>query len=152
MNLPLDFNKLKTFLLILFFGKSILLTPDYIDIDKNYTIELSKSISAITSGASIQIDVFENVKYVKGMDINEFRKKVRVLYPPHSIEATLIEENGNITKLNYGTSGIMFNSKSTLLGLYSDTGVPTDREFVKVKIMSKVDLNDVLVTWNKYKK
>jgi hypothetical protein len=81
---------LKTFLLILIFGKSITLTPYFIDIDKNYTIELEESISAITSGASINIDVFGNVRYKEGIDISDFRQKVRDLYPPYTIEAILV--------------------------------------------------------------
>jgi hypothetical protein len=143
---------MKTFLLILFFGKSVLLTPDYVDIDKDFTIELNESISAITSGASIKIDVVENLKYEEGVDISNFRQRVRELYPPNSIEASLIEKNGEITKLVYGGSGIMFNNKNTLLSLESYGGVPTDREFVKVIIHSKVTLDSVLVNWVNYKK
>ena len=143
---------MKTLLLILIFGKSILLTPEYIDIEDNIALELNVNVSAITSGAYIQIDVTRNIKYQKGSDISEFRKQVQKLYPPNTIEGILIENGGNMTALKYGDQNIMFNENETLLTLNSEEGVSIEKEFIKVKILSEIEIKNALITWVNNKK
>lgn len=134
------------------FGKSILLTPDYVDINTDITLELSESISAITSGAYIAIDVTKNIQYTKGSDIALFRKRVQELYPPKTIEAELIEKNGNKTPLSYTDQCIMFNEQETLLTLYREGGISTEKEFVKVHLRSGNEIKNILIYWNNNKK
>ena len=93
-----------------------------------------------------------NIQYKKGSDISDFRKRVRKLYPPNTIEAILTEENGNKVKIKYGESGIIFNRKKTILTLSSEEGIPTEKEFIKVEIISKDRLGNVLISWVNNKK
>ena len=143
---------MKTFLLILIFGKSILLTPHHIDIKNEIVFELTESISAITSGAYIEIDVTKNIQYSKKSDISQFRKRVQDLYPPKTIEAILVEKDGFETKLRYMDQNIMFNDQETLLTLTSEEGFSIDKEFVKIQILSEREIKNALITWINYKK
>lgn len=127
-----------------------MLTPAPITLENTSVIEPKKPISAITSGASIEIDVSNIIKLSQKDDINEFRSKVKKLFPPHSIEARLVQKDGKESTLSYG-GNFLINKENTRLSLYSEKGVPTNKEFSKVIITSKIRIKDVKVYWKNYK-
>lgn len=140
------------FLIILLFSKTILLTPNFIDIDKgdNYVLNLNESISAITSGATIQIDVSEMVLTGgKKMDILEIHRAVLGMFTGYSIEAELIGERGGITLTYQGS--ILVNNDSAILVL-SGNDVQTGIEFGAVAIKTNAKLERIKIHWKNYKK
>jgi hypothetical protein len=52
---------MKEFFLILFFAKSVVITPEPVDIASIVTFDLPEPVSAITSGAHVRIDVSESL-------------------------------------------------------------------------------------------
>jgi len=141
---------MKEFFLILFFGKSVLLTPMPVTLEDEVALVPKEPLSAITIGANLEIDVTHIIKWAQEEEgILEFRDRVRKRFPPQSIKARLIQKTGNEITLSY--DGLMqFNNKSTLLSLYGEKGVPIDREFYKVIITSNIKINDVLVHWKNH--
>ena len=138
------------FFWILFFSKTVLLTPDYVVIDggaSGYELELKEPISAITAGASIQVDVSEMVLRGSGNDLLQVRRKISEMFPLGSIEAT-IEGAANSIRLTY-TGHTAVNNDSARLLLTADS-VPTGVEFHKLSVMTDVDLTRVKVYWRNY--
>ncbi len=141
---------MKTFFILLFFSKVILLTPDPIILDGVVTFVPEKPLTAITTGASIQIDISSIIIKDKIEGIEEFRQRVKNKFPPHAIEAKLIQKNGDELLLSH-TGGCLFNHESTRLSLYPESGVPTDMEFVKVVVKSKIKMEGVTIHWKNHK-
>lgn len=141
---------MKEFFLILFLGKSVLLTPTPVTLENTLILEPKEPISAVTSGASLEVDVSNIVKKPKEEQIFEFRQRGEKLFPPHIIKAYLVQENGEKVVLSY-TGGHLFNDESTRLSLYAKSGVPLDKEFIKVEVISKVKIEGVTVHWKNYK-
>lgn len=141
---------MKELFLILFLGKSVLLTPTPVTLENKVTLIPKEPISAVTAGVSLEIDVSNIVKTSKEEGIIEFRERVKKLFPPHTIKASLVQKNGKEITLFY-TGGHLFNDKSTRLALHSQSKVPTDKKFIKVIIKSKIKMEDVMVYWKNYK-
>ena len=141
---------MKEFFIILFFGKTVLLTPTPIDIEDMVTIKPDKTISAITRGASLQIDVSETIRRDPNERVDEFRDRVKNLYPPGSIKAELVDKSGGVFYIEY--SGYMQSNKdSTVLLVNANDNTPTDKEFVKLTLSTKVVLKNVNLVWKNYK-
>jgi len=140
------------FIFILFFSKTVLLTPDFINInsnEKNHILNLNKPINAITSGASIQIDITKMLLYsVKG-DIIKTRKSVSNMFPDGSVEAILSTHKGDIS-LKY-EGGSLISNDNVRLALYSEN-IPTDTAFNVVTLKTSVNLEKIKVYWKNYKK
>lgn len=139
------------FIFILLFGKTVLLTNIPVDIQDTSSISLEKPISALTPGASIQIDVSSMIKYEPKSNIADFRKKIEEMFPPQSIQATLVSIGGENVILKYNGAS-MFNEKQVLISLYSDIGVPKSTEFNRIQISSATKLRSVKLLWMNYKK
>ncbi len=139
---------MKELLLILFFSKVVLLTPNFIDINKgeDYIIKLNKPINAITTGASIMIDVTKMIPNADKLDIFQARDIVKKMFPKGSIEVLLIAKKKEIKLEELGSS---FNKNNIRL-ILSTKSVPTDIDFTSVIIKSDVDLKDVKVYWRNY--
>ena len=140
------------FIFILLFSKTVLLTPEFVDVNSNekgYEISLDKSINAISSGASIQIDITEMVpESVKG-DIIKTRKSVSNIFTDGSIEAILSTDIGDIN-LRY-EGGILIRNAGVRLAIYS-AKIPTYTDFNMVTIKTDVNLKNIKVYWKNYKK
>jgi len=83
---------MKEFFLILFFAKSIVVTPEPIDIVDSVSLKFAEPVSAITSGAHIRIDVTDSVRdsvglanivavldYLKKKDVDRYRPLIKAL-------------------------------------------------------------------------
>jgi predicted transcriptional regulator len=140
------------FIIILFFSKTILLTPSAINIDKGekYVINLNESISAITTGANIQIDVSNMIiKDTLKINLIETRRIVSDMFDKGSIQAVLISENDKIMLTYQGENFI--NEKNIRLVL-SANKVPIGVDFSAIEITSDVKLEQIEVFWKNYKK
>lgn len=135
---------MKTLLLILFFGKWVLLTPEPVDLTEKW-IELTpkKPISAITGGAAIHVDVTQEIGYVPDFG------KLKIIIPPHTVTAELIPETGppiSITNTSY-----TYSDKEVALIVDGAGSMPTDIKFKKVRIRSSRHIKRASVTWRNYK-
>ncbi len=140
------------FILILFLSKTVLLTPEFIDInsnEKSYVINLKKPINAITSGASIQVDITEMLPKSIKRDIIKTRKSVSNMFPDGSIEAILSTDKGDIS-LRY-EGGSLIGNDGVRLALYGEE-MPTDIDFNVVTLKSNVNLEKVKIYWKNYTK
>ena len=140
---------MKEFFLILFFSKTILLTPDPINLHGRLELAPDKPIEAITSGASIQVDVSSMVGWNGKEDILVFRKKISDLFPLGTIKAKLVGKGKEVTLSYHGDH--QFNKDHVMLSLYADNGVPSSVEFTKVIIESSIELNGIKVYWKNFK-
>lgn len=142
---------MKTLIIILLFGKTILLTPNPISIDNDaIVLKLSEPISAITKGASIQIEVTSMLSSYDVSDVIEAQGVVKELFPEGTISASLNNDDDDKVVLSYD-GGILYNRKHTRLSLYSDD-MPTKIKWDNVTIRSEVELIDVLVLWRNHTK
>lgn len=140
---------MKDFFLILLFSKTVLLTPDPINLHGRLELVPDKPIEAITSGASIQLDVSSMAAWNGKEDILAFRKRLSDLFPSGTIKAKLVG-NGEEVTLSY-QGNHQFNKDNVMLSLYTDDGIPTGVEFTKVIIESSIKLNRIKVYWKNYK-
>ncbi len=84
---------------LIFFLKTILLTPSPINISNEWvSIKPSEPLEAITGGAAIHIDI---TQFVKPFQFDEVSKK----FPNGGIEGKLIQQNGKeILLISKGSS------------------------------------------------
>ncbi len=99
---------MKEFFLILFFSKTILLTSTPVTIGANLTLTPSEPLTAITSGASLHIDVSHILDGVgiKNKGIVESRKILSSHIPENSVSAILFSHDRQIIldKVNFALS------------------------------------------------
>ncbi len=136
------------FFLILFFSKTLLLTPIPVDIEKTYTLNLEKPISAITSGASIQLDV-SDMLLLENSNILEIRNRVSDIFFKDSIDVEISLMDEKIKMIFDGAT--LINNDSVRLILHSSDDV-LDKDFNKIIINTKIKLENIKVYWKNYKK
>lgn len=138
------------FFRVLFFAKTILLTPEPITLLGDVEIRPTLPLTAITAGASIEIDVSSMMTKHQKEGIVEFRRRVTEAFPSGSINAKLFGKDNREVILSYD-GGVAYTDKAVYLGLYAHDGVPTGVEFNRVKLTSRVQLNSVKVSWRNAK-
>ena len=132
-----------TFIKILFLGGVTTLTPNSIDIgDKAVRIVLKEPIEAITSGASIIIDVSE---HIKAKTVSDAFKEIDIKYPNGCIVAKLISNDSNEIILSE-SSGAWGNNNISI-HLRAKNGIPTDLEFNLVEIKSCKSIMGTNLKW-----
>ena len=139
------------FLIILFFAKTVLLTPDFVDIDVSnelYKLEFKKPITAINSGANIQLDVTEMLLGDIDKGVIVVRSKIKELFPSGSIEVSLLGKGSNI---NLEYSGVL-KSKNSVRLAFTSNQMPTDTEFSSLALKTKVPLKKVRFFWKNHRK
>ena len=148
---------MKTFLLILFFSKFILLSPEPVSLHNEW-IEITpkKTFTAITSGASIQIEIPVNDYRVKSIDKSkDLFLQLNKLFQPNSIQATLIDTDGNhinLTSKYFTISDFTLTNKdSIMLALTAKERIPTDIKFRSVRVKSESKINNVKIYWKNYR-
>ncbi len=137
---------MREFFAILFFGKWVLLTPNPVSVEGHLELSLEDPIVAVTSGASVRIDVSN---LVSGSSISEIKQSFDSIFPESCVSAVLQGPDGPVALSR--TSSLLSNDQ-TLLSLSSDTGVPTKTEFSRIELTSCVELKDVNIYWANYKK
>lgn len=141
---------MKVFLLILFFSKTLLLTPDSVNFIGELELIPKEPLTAITSGASLQVDVSNFAKgiNIKEKGIVESRKLLKELIPEGSVNAILYSKD---LEVPLNDNGFTLSNDGATLVLSTKTGVPVDVEFVKVKISSQIQFNDIKIFWKNFK-
>lgn len=133
------------FLLSLIFGSITLLTPAPIDVQKKTVITLSKPISAITDGATIQVDISSTVPEKNGL--TEGVDTARRTYPARSIAGTLSQSNGTISIPYIYTGQIIMTKEGARILLEPTAKLPERVEFDTITIMSQLELKQVNLYW-----
>lgn len=142
---------MKEFFLILFLGKSLVLTPMPIDLADEVTLELGAPVSAVTSGAHLRIDVTRSVpSSIDLADVVDVLDYLAGQFPAGSVTATLTSDTGAAQVLD--EIGGSSDGKTAELIVSSAAGVPTGIDFSRLKIVTTVPLTAVTVTWQNYKK
>ena len=142
---------MKALFLILFFGKSVVLTPEPIDIVGEVTFQLPEPVSAITRGAHVRIDVTRSLpSNIDTDDVIAVLDYLRDEFPDGSVTATLVTESGQMTILDRvgGSTG----GEVAELTLWSLSGVDTGVDFSELKIETTIRLEGVTVLWQNYTK
>jgi hypothetical protein len=139
------------FLLILFFSKTLLLTPNPIDINGSVEIHPSEPLKAITEGASLQLDVSSaiGIGSIKDEGILKLKERVLEKFPSGKVHAQLITADNKSVSLEY-EGNYSYRDHSIWLTLAGQPGVPTDLKFNKVRIESEIPLQGVKVLWKNY--
>lgn len=140
---------MKEFFLILFFSKVVALTPQPVDILGTLEIRPVEPLKAITSGASIEIEVSHLLGDVEG--IVEREHKIKELFPAWTIKAELHSSRHKPIALHY-EGNFAWSNESTWLILSGVPGLPTGVEFDKVVVKSQIRLAGVRVSWKNYSK
>ena len=116
-----------------------------------YELTLSNPVSAITSGASVQLDVSSQIQWDDTKHIDEVRKQLQKYFPKKSIKAKLVASDGEEMLLVYDGNSLI-SRDAILLSLYSENEIPIGKGFVKIKIYSGRKIEDVLIYWKNYMK
>ncbi|MGS0680682.1 hypothetical protein ACVBIL_05945 [Shewanella sp. 125m-7] len=141
------------FFLMLFFSKMILLTPDYVNInpgDYEFVIELNEPLSAITTGANVQVDVTESLPSFSEGDLIEVRGWISEMFPADSIEVTLRTESNREVKLNYTGNSSIGGGEARLLLFNANGELARGLKFNKLTISTNVKLERVKVYWKNH--
>ena len=137
---------MKEFFLMLFFAKSILLTPGGVDLTHEWLqILLDEPLEAITSGAAIYVDVTKHVDADISID------ELDDTFPPGTIKVRLVREASQDTLLE-NNSAYTFEEGKVYLNLDAADGVPTDKGFTEMYIQSSKPLGGVSLVWTNYRK
>jgi hypothetical protein len=137
---------MKEFFLMLFFAKSILLTPGSVELSNHWTqIPLDEPLEAITSGAAIYLDVSTYVD--AGLSID----KLDETFPAGTVEVRLVQKNGQEILLE-NSSAYSFEESKVYLSLGAADGVPTGKEFTRLYARSAKTLSGVSLAWRNHRK
>lgn len=140
------------FFAILFFGKTILLTPGEIDLDVGnvvYELPLNEPLVAISVGASIQIDVTNMLKFGANKSVRQLREMTAIRFADSVIAANLMGESVTI-QLNFdGATSVDENSVRIIL---KADDMPLDTEFNRLTLETSVPLHQVGIFWKNYSK
>lgn len=121
-----------------------------IDINGSFEIDVKNSLNVVSTGPYISIDVTSMLlpQIKPGVDLLSFEKIFKAKFPENSIEVSLFEKNGELTKLT-NISFAQSNENNWLI-LSKNGDISTNKKFVKVVVTSKVPLKGVLVKWTNY--
>ena len=137
---------MKEFFLMLFFAKSVLLTLGGADINNEWMqVPLEEPLEAITSGASIYVDV---TKYV---DADASINKLDATFPAGTVRVRLVQKDGQETLLR-NSSAYSFEEDKVYLILYAADGVPTGKEYTELYVRSTKPLSGVSLVWRNHRK
>jgi len=137
---------MKELLIVLIFGKTILLTPSPILIGPEWVdISISKQLVAINEGASVLLDI-SSLPHDK--DLQAVRKEIDAKYPKGSVKGQLVTNDGVVHELF--NVGLSWNKKATRLILSSEQPIPKDIHFVKVRLRSEYLIETTYVYWKNH--
>lgn len=140
---------MKTFFVILFFGKTLLLTGQPVTVGNGHLlVPLDEPISAVTNGAVLFVDITNMFPYLENGKISEIREEVGDKLKGETISATLKgdETNNNLTY----NGGISIGKGKILISLVSDENI-MGKSWDEIEIKSSIDLVNVSLLWKNYK-
>jgi len=135
---------MKTFFLLLFFSKTVLLTPVPISIGSDWIeVNPDETFSAITGGAAIYIDVSSYVS--AELDLSQQVEVVENQFPNGSITGIIFDEDEK--EYSVANKGSSHGADSVRLLMNFGAPMPTDVEFTKIVLRSDKQLEQVSVYW-----
>lgn len=140
------------FFTVLFFGKTILLTPNEIDVDVPngvYEVPLIDPLIAISDGASIQIDVTKMLKFEENDSVRQLRDVTSKRFKDTIIAANLMGKSDTILLTFKGGTSIDKNSVRIIL---EAENMPLDVEFDQLILETSIPLQQVRVFWKNHSK
>ena len=146
-----------TLFLLLFFSKTVLLTPEPITLNQEWTtITPKETFSAITGGAALNIQLSLHDPRLKQIDKeNDIFNQLEQLFPSSTIEGKLFKSDGNfisLTSINFSISDFSLSKEGSVwISLSSSFApFPTDIDFKSVQISSKVEIKEAKVIWKNF--
>ena len=136
---------------ILLFSQTITLTPLPILLKQgeSHEIKLTNSISAITSGAHIRIDI-SAMKPDDANDFSSIKSWVEKSFKEYDIIAEISNtESGDNINIFY-LGGFSWNGEKVHLKLNPTTGFPINANYNKLIVSSNVELKNVYLLWQNY--
>lgn len=144
-------KEMRDFLLALLFSKVILLTPHPVSVEGRIELVPAEPLTAISSGAELEIDVTSMVPNESKKRLFEFWDKAEAAFPAGVISAELVDRAGHVVSLKYQGHSSISNDDIRLI-LDNGGEISTKAEYVKVVIDSRIPLKNVSVYWRNYKK
>jgi len=133
----------------LFLGGITVLTPQPIDIGATWVrIDATKPLSAITSGAALQLDITALVPPPANL-IDRMATADR-LFPRGCVHARLVTSTGSEVALS--NAGAAASDTNTYLIVDASSGVPTGIKFPTVIISATCSMKKVTLSWQNYSK
>lgn len=149
---------MKEFIISLLFAKMMLLTQSPVNINNDWIdIKLDKPISAITYGATVNVELATSRSFSNEIKAQEnIFEYLGKLYPDGIIEAVLTTKDNQsfrLTNTGFYTSGYGKSENiRVLIKLTGQPQIPTDKKFVSLKIRSQRKFEQVRVYWKNYSK
>lgn len=136
--------------LIIFFGSVTSLTKNPIDIVTGVNeISLKNPIAAITSGASIELDI-SSIVPASNTTIFESRKWAEENFPKDCIRVILHKRGYTNPQSKLVMNGIGISNEKTFLILSNVAGIPTKQEFDSITLFSCRSIRKVNLFWKNY--
>ena len=141
-----------TFLKIVFFGQSILLTQDPIELNTRWqNIELVEPLSIVSQGASLRVrlDIEHELAsdYVELKPLNEIENES---LPEGIVQAMLTDSHGKKYLLRRRV--ISVSKEYFFYSLVFDEKLNSEINFTKLEIISAIKIKDAKIFWQNYKK
>ena len=147
---------MKELILILLFGKSLLLTQHNVDITNNWLeINPDKPLIAITGGASINIKISIEDKRIIGLRGSEnIIGELTKIFPSDIVYAELIKDDGSHIELSRRIISVsdfsLTKEDSVYILLTSDRSLPVDESYKSVRLKSNYGLKNVKIYWKNF--
>jgi hypothetical protein len=131
---------------VLFFAKTVLLTPTQISFDDEYVLNLKEPVTAISPTAHIKIDVTEMLSIESKDNITGNLDMLAKYFPESSVQVELISKEAGVKKVlsrvSYGVG-----NEYLVVFVLGNKDVPTDVAFDQVTVRTKVPLENVEIYW-----
>jgi hypothetical protein len=140
------------FIKMLLFAKSVLLTPEPINIEVGrLDIQLKEPISAVTTGAALYIDVYSMLP-IDSRGIHSARSWLSQEVCEGCIQAILHEQFGTEeVTLRFDGSSSWGDGRFFLI-LSADEGIPLKTKYHKIVLETEVGLEGVVMVWRNHRK
>lgn len=135
---------MKEFLMLLFFHKTLLLTPVPIELAAGVEHRIQGSVSAINAEASFQVQI--PLLPPKASELPDFERKLRVTYPPGTIEVVASTKAGQSIRFT-NRETFTYSTDDVRLIITSASPVPTDTSLERITIRATMAIPGTRVYW-----
>lgn len=133
----------------LFLGGTTLITPNPIEIgDKWITLTPKETLTAINSGATLDIDV--TTVLPSSINAVDRLSQGQILFPTGCAQAQLITGGGKTVSLR--TTGVAASNTQTFLLLSADAGLTTDMDFSTIRLRADCGVKSTFVYSSNFSK
>lgn len=135
------------FLTILLFAKTIALMPSPVDLTGRHVFSAHEDLEALTSGASIEIDVSKLIasSAKRPLDIIDTPNQLRRQLPLGSVKVELVSPTGEVLQLE--DAGFTISRDSARLIFSAPRRMPTKVTWRSVAIESQATIPRAQIFW-----